>query len=114
MTGVTTALAIASLGVAAVGTGVGIYSGMKSSDAQSQSLRNQTTATQKAEASSLSTERKNETATNAANQKTPDVSDILSRAAQASKGGAGSTMLTGSGGVGSGTLNLGKTSLLGS
>jgi 4-diphosphocytidyl-2C-methyl-D-erythritol kinase len=114
MSGMTTAIALASLGVAAIGTGVATYNGIQQNDAQKQGLKNQTTATQTAEANALSTERKNELVTNAANQKTPDISDILARAAQASKTGVGSTMLTGSGGVSPTSLNLGKTSLLGS
>jgi uncharacterized protein HemX len=114
MTGATTAIAIASLAVGAIGTGAGIYSGIQSADKQKRSLKNQTTATQQAESNALSTERQNQTASNAANQKAPDVSDIMARAAAASKGGVGSTMLTGPSGVDTGSLNLGKTSLLGS
>jgi hypothetical protein len=109
-----TAIALGSLAVAGVGTGVAAYNGVKSSDNQKAALKEQTTATQSAEAASLSTERKNETATNAANQQAPDVSAILSQAANASKVGVGSTMLTGAGGVGNSSLNLGKSTLLGS
>ena len=101
-------------GVAAIGTGVSAYSGAQANAEQKKSLANQKTATDTAEANALSTERKNETATNAANQKVPDISDIMARASQLSKTGVGSTMLTGTGGVGSGSLTLGKTSLLGS
>jgi len=109
-----TAIALGSLGVAAAGTGIAAYNGAKSSANQKQSLINQTTATQTAEAASLSTERKNETATNAANQQAPDISSILSQAANAGKVGVGSTMLTGAGGVSNSSLNLGKSTLLGS
>jgi hypothetical protein len=109
-----TTLAIIGAAVGAAGVGSGLIEGHIASSNQQQALKNQTTATQTAEANALSTERKNETATNAANQKTPDVSDIMARAANASKMGAGSTMLTGSGGVGNGSLNLGKSTLLGS
>lgn len=107
-------LAIAGLAAGAVGTSVAAVNGAKSDANQAQSLKNQTTATQTAEASALSTERKNETATNAANQQAPDISSILARAANASKVGVGSTMLTGAGGVGNSSLNLGKSTLLGS
>lgn len=110
----TTAIALASLGVAAVGTGLSAINGAQQNDAQKKSLAMQTTATQKAEANALSTERKNELSMNAANMKTPDLSDIMARAAQAGKAGNASTMLTGPGGVNTGSLNLGKTSLLGS
>jgi hypothetical protein len=115
MSGITTATAIAlgSLAVGAVGTGVAAYNGMQSSDSQKAALKAQTTTQQTATAAALSTERKNETATNAANQKAPDVSAILSQAANASKVGIGSTMLTGPGGVSNGSLSLGKSTLLG-
>jgi hypothetical protein len=109
-----TLLAIGGLAVGATGAGVAAYNGVKSEANQKQSLINQTTATQTAEASALSTERKNATATNAANQQAPDISSILSQAANSSKVGIGSTMLTGAGGVGNTSLNLGKSTLLGS
>jgi hypothetical protein len=115
MSGITTAtaIALAGLAVGAVGTGVAAYDGVKSGQNQAASLKAQTTATQTAEASALSTERKNETATNAANQQTPDISSILSQAANASKVGVGSTLLTGPGGVNNSSLSLGKPTLLG-
>jgi hypothetical protein len=113
MSGLTTAIAIGSLAVGALGVGVSAYNGVKSSDAQAKALALQTTSTQTAEANALSTERKNETATNAANQQTPNIAGILTQAANISKAGVGSTMLTGTGGVSGGSLNLGKTSLLG-
>ena len=109
-----TMIALASLGVAAAGTGMSAYQGSQAAAKQKQSLQNQTTATEKAEGQALSTERQNMTATNAANQKTPNIADIMARAAAAAKGGVGSTMLTGPGGVSPGNLTLGKTSLLGS
>ncbi len=107
-------IALASLAVGAVGTGVSAINGAKANANQETALKNQTTATEKAEASALSTERKNETATNAVNQRAPDISSILSQAANASKVGIGSTMLTGSGGVSTSSLSLGKNTLLGS
>lgn len=112
--GVNATIALASAGVGALGTGLSAYNASKANANQKQALANQTTATQTAEANALSTERKNETATNAANQQAPDISSILARAAQAGKTGVGSTMLTGTGGVAPGSLSLGKSSLLGS
>lgn len=116
MSAITTAtmLAIGGLAVGATGAGIAAYNGVKSSNNQQAALKSQTTATQTAEAASLSTERKNETATNAANQQAPNISSILSQAANASKVGVGSTMLTGTGGVGNSSLTLGKSTLLGS
>lgn len=109
-----TLLAIGGLAVGATGAGIAAYNGVKSSEAQSTALKNQTTATQTAEAASLSTERKNQTATNAVNQQTPDISSILAQSANVSKVGVGSTMLTGSTGVAPSSLSLGKNTLLGS
>ncbi len=107
-------LGIASLALAGTGTAISAVDGAKANSNQQTALKNQTTATQTAEASALSTERKNATATNAANQQAPDISSILSQAANASKVGVGSTMLTGAGGVNNSSLNLGKSTLLGS
>src|ERR1700677_61324 len=101
-----TMLALGGLIAGAAGTTVAAVNGVKSADNQKQALINQTQATQTAESSALSTERKSETADNAANQQAPDISSILSQAANASKVGVGSTMLTGPGGVGNGSLNL--------
>jgi hypothetical protein len=100
-------------GVGALGVGVSAYDGSKSSANQKQSLIQQTTATQTAEGNALSTERKNAVAANMATQQTPDVSTIMAQAAQAAKSGIGSTMLTGPGGVGTGTLGGGSGTLLG-
>jgi hypothetical protein len=109
-----TAIALGSLGVAAVGTTLAAVNGSKANSNQATALKQQTTATQTAEASALSTERKNQVATNTANQQAPDISSILSQAANVSKVGVGSTMLTGAGGVGNSSLSLGKSTLLGS
>lgn len=105
----TTIAAIAAAGVGAVGTGVGIYQGIKSSDAQKAALQKQNTAQQQATSQALSTERQSAIAQNAANTKTPDIAGILQRAATVP--GASSTMLTGAGGAKTGSL--GGTSLLG-
>lgn len=110
------ALTIATIATAAAAvgsTGYGIYSGQKQQGNQKKALAQQNTAQQTAEANALSTERKAETASNAVNQKTPNVAAILARAATLGSSGISSTMLTGPGGVGTGSLNLGKASLLG-
>lgn len=100
---------------AAVGsTAYGIYNGQQQQGQQKKALAQQTQAQQQAEASALSTERKSEVAQNAVNQQKPNISAILARAAQMGNQGLSSTMLTGPAGVGSGSLNLGKTTLLGS
>jgi ABC-type lipoprotein release transport system permease subunit len=114
MSGAALLIAGISAGVGALGVGVSAIDGAKSADAEKKALAQQTTATQTAEANALSTQRANQTATNAANQQTPNIAAIMNQAAQISKVGAGSTMLTGTGGVGNGSLSLGKSSLLGS
>lgn len=116
MSGITAgaAIALGIAGAATVGTTIsGIMQGKKQNAIQEQALKSQRTAQDEATASALSTERKGELASNAANQKTPDIAAILSRAATAGKAGLSSTMLTGPSGVAPGSLNLGKTSLLG-
>lgn len=55
----------------------------------------------------------NERAINAANQKKPDIMALASRNLAQNTGGIGSTMLTGPGGAPSGTLSLGRNTLLG-
>lgn len=106
MSGAVALIAGISAGVGALGVGVSAYEGSKASANQKAALNQQTQATQTAEANSLSTERKNATAQNMADQQTPDVSTIMAQAAQAAQSGIGSTMLTGPGGV-TGGLNLG-------
>lgn len=108
----TTIAAISSAVVGAAGVGYSVYAGQKQQGTQQVALKNQTTAQDKATAGALSTERQNATAMGAANQKTPDVSSILQRAATSGKG-LSSTMLTGPSGVDTTSLNLGKTTLLG-
>lgn len=100
-------------GVGALGVGVSAYDGSKANATQKQSLKNQTTATQTAEGNALSTERKNATAQNMADQQTPDISTIMAQAAQSAKAGVGSTMLTGPGGAPPGSLGGGGSTLLG-
>ena len=52
-------------------------------------------------------------ANNRANQATPDTAAIMGMSQQAAKGGAGSTLLTGPGGIDPNQLALGKNTLLG-
>lgn len=101
-----TMLALASLAVAAGG---GTAAGVAQSKAADQQQQAQDTSLNKA----ITDKTLNDQATAAANKKVPDVAAILSRAAQDANGGASSTMLTGSSGVNTGGLTLGKTSLLG-
>jgi len=111
---ISTLAAVAGATAAVGSTAYGIYSGQRQEGAQKKSLAQQNQAQQQAEANALSTQRKSELAQNAANQQTPNVAAILSRAAQMGNQGLSSTMLTGPGGVNTTALNLGKSTLLGS
>lgn len=114
MSGAMTIAAIVGAGAAVGSTAYGIYNGQKQQDAQKQALAQQNQAQQQAEANALSTERKSAVAQNAANQQTPNVAAILSRAAAMGNTGLSSTMITGPAGINPGSLSLGKTTLLGS
>lgn len=91
---------------AAVGTAYSIYSGERASKKQDQ-------AQQAAQTAAAKQEKLADQAVNAANRKTPDVSAMLSSAAQMGKSGPASTLLTGAGGVDPNALLLGKNTLLG-
>lgn len=78
---------------------------------QNAEIQNQQLALAKETAQRQATE--SDQAINRANQKTPDVSAIVSSASRDAKGGGGGTMLTGPAGVDPSTLSLSKTSLLG-
>jgi len=113
MSGAITAASIVSAAAGLGSTIYGVVNGQAQQAAQQQSLKNQNTAQQKAEASALSTQRQAATAQAAANQQTPNVASILARAATAGNAGQSSTMLTGAGGIDNSSLKLGGTTLLG-
>jgi uncharacterized protein HemX len=109
-----TTAALITAGVAAAGVGTSLYMGSKQEDVQKKALQQQRQAQTQAEQQALDQQRRSEQAQNAANQKTPDLSAILARAATSGASGVSSTMLTGPGGVSTGGLNLGGKTLLGS
>ena len=100
------ALPFAMLASSLISTGVGIIQGNKAVSAQR-------AATAQAEKQAAETKAANERAINAANQKQPDIAAIIGANRASQGGGVGSTMLTGPGGVPTGTLSLGKNTLLG-
>lgn len=104
--GVEAALAVLAI-TAAASAGYSIYSGEQQAAAQKQA--NEVSMVQ-----AKQTADKAEQANNAANQKKPNSSAILSAAMQAAQQGVGSTTLTGPQGVSNDLLSLGKTTLLGS
>ncbi len=81
-----------------------VYSATKQSDAQKKAQRS-------AEAIAEKQKNQAEREFNRANAKTPDLAGIMASNKRAE--GAGSTMLTGPQGVDSGSLSLGKNTLLG-
>jgi len=101
------ALAGAAAGSSIGGTLIDAPAAAKKAAAAQEQANNQAQAAADAQAKSA------DQANNRANQKTPDTSAILSAAAQAGKGGASGTMLTGSQGVDPNALMLGKSTLLG-
>ena len=94
----------AILGAVIAGAGVSAYSAKKQSDAQKKAQRS-------AEAQAQKQQQQAEREFNRANAKTPDLAGIVASNKRAE--GAGSTMLTGPQGVDSGSLSLGKNTLLG-
>jgi hypothetical protein len=99
-------LPILSLAVAAIGTGASIAQGASAA-------KRQKAAASQAVTQAADTKAANERAINQANQKSPDLSAIFGMNKTAQGGGVGSTMLTGPGGVSTGTLSLGRNTLLG-
>lgn len=81
-----------------------VYSAKKQSDAQKKAQRS-------AEAIAEKQKNQAEREFNRANAKTPDLAGIMASNKRAE--GAGSTMLTGPQGVDTGSLSLGKSTLLG-
>ena len=98
--------------VAALGST--IYQGQKGIAQQRTAIRSQEAAQKQAESVAQKQMRDNAEALRKANQKQPDISSILGDAQGAGRQGLGSTLLTGAGGVNPSSLNLGRTSLLGS
>lgn len=78
-----------------------------------QANKQQRKAQKRAEVAAAEQARRAEQDFNRANRKSPNVSALLGANQQAASRGVGSTMLTGSGGVDSGSLSLGRSTLLG-
>lgn len=80
---------------------------------QEQAMQQQQQQAQEAQKQAQEAQKQSEVAMNKANQKAPDMAGIQAREAMAGARGGGSTMLTGSTGVDSEDLTLGKKTLLG-
>lgn len=94
-------------GAAVAGTAVAFKNGQDQKKAAS-------AAAQQAKDNANKQERAADEANNRANQKRADTAGAMDAALQTGKAGASGTMLTGPQGVDPSTLNLGKSTLLGS
>ena len=129
MSGAVTAVAVGGAAYAAgataavaVGSAVaaGAYTNMQYKqqkamiNAQQQQVAVQREAQQQAVAAAERQESVSQQAMARANQKRPDTTAIVERAQQAGRGGPASTMLTGPKGIGQESMQLGRSTLLGS
>jgi len=96
----------AVIGAALIGAGTSVYQGQ-----QQKKAANKVNA--QAQQNAIKQEQAADQATNRANQKRANPTAALDAAAQAGKGGASGTMLTGPSGIDPNALTLGKTTLLG-
>ena len=99
----------ATVGIAMAGSSV--YQGQQQKKAQKRALLAQEQAQDEASATAAAAQRRSEMEQRRAG-KTPDVGSLLGTERQAALRGPGSTMLTGSTGIESSKLKLGKSSLL--
>jgi len=99
-------LEVAALALGGLATGYQVYQGERAAKAQKNAQAQALQQSQKAA-------RQADIANNKANRKRPNSNAILDAAKQAGKGGQSGTMLTGSQGVDSSSLSLGKSTLLG-
>lgn len=83
-----------------------VYTGEKNRTAQNHAL-------DQAKADAKARQQAADEAANKANAKTPDITAMMAASALASRSGQAGTMLTGPQGLSSGSLLLGKTTLLG-
>lgn len=110
--GIETALVAAAV-AGAVGTGYSMYAGERQAKEQRKARSQADEANRRAEATAAQQAKQAEQDMNRARVNRPDAGALLDAAAQENQSGAGSTMLTGPGGVDPNQLNLGKNTLLG-
>lgn len=108
-----TGIAAVGAAAAAAGAGYSVYAGEQGRKAQNEAMKQQREAQDRSFQQAEEQSRKSEEAMRRANQNAPDVSGILSSAAQRASGGPSGTMLTGPGGVKPEQLSLGRSTLLG-
>jgi uncharacterized protein HemX len=106
-------MAITGIGLATVALGTGIYQAQQQQKQIKKSNERAAAADQAALTAAQNQQKVAAQEFARANQKQPDVAQLLDTAAVLGTRGAGSTMLTGPGGVDPLQLQLGRTSLLG-
>jgi DNA replication protein DnaC len=105
-----------SIGMVAAGllvAGASVYSGERQRSIQKKQMRNQKLANERQIAQAVSAQKLAAQADAKANQREPNTMALMEKASLASRQGPASTMLTGAGGIGKGSLLLGKSTLLG-
>lgn len=90
-----------------------IAQGRKAEQAQKEAMARQEQAQAFAKAQTAAQQKSSDMAMNKANQATPDMARIMGGAMEASKRGVASTLLTGTSGVDTAALELGRSTLLG-
>lgn len=111
MSGAITAAAVV---VGGASLAASAYSGEQQRKAGRKQEKAQDRATKQAESQALKQEKQQEQEINRSRTNRPNADAMLDAANQSASGGAGSTLLTGSQGVDTDQLNLGKNTLLGS
>lgn len=108
-------MAFTAIGATAalVSAGYGIYAGEKGAAAARKGRAQQAQAQDLAQAQALSQQRADAAAQAEAGKKTPDLAAILAGEQKTKFGAAGSTLLSGPGGVDARSLKLGRNTLLG-
>jgi len=104
---------IATVAAAVIAAGATVYTGEVQKKAMTKQLRQKKKASEEQAAAASSAQKLAAQEAAKANQKKPDVSTILGAEEAAGSTGPASTLLTGAGGVGKGSLLLGKSSLVG-
>lgn len=103
----------AGLVIAAIGTGASIHQGEQQASAQRGAIRDQNEAQNRAQASASSARLDEEDKMRALEREQTETGRIRDEEAAAGAGGAAGNLLTGTGGVDTNRLNLGRTSILG-
>lgn len=111
---VATTAAVIGAGAAVAGAGIAAHQGNKAAKEAKKNAAISRDQMAKDEIRADKVEAQADEAFNAANKKRPNTSRLKGENIAATKSGAGSTMLTGTSGIGADSLNLASNTLLGS